>query len=188
MKKQFFRYTTGCIPLIAMFSCAFAQNGKPSSILTGPISTELAYNSNSKMMDMPWNTSITEGTNTVSSNLRAAKEFNKTYKKPVNVSWSVIADGNIAEFKQNGITTKVFYDGKGKWTGTLRSFLEDKMPRHIRHLVKSQYYDYSIYYVHEITVPDKIAYLVKIEDKTSLKTIRVLDGMMTEVEAFEKSK
>ena len=43
-------------------------------------------------------------------------------------------------------------------------------------------------FVQEVTVAEKTAYLVKIEDKTSMKTIRVLDGEMTEIEAFEKSK
>ena len=102
--------------------------------------------------------------------------------------WFDIADGNLAEFKKGGITTKVFYDSKGKCSGVLRSNLEDKMPGDIRHLVKRQYYDFNIYYVQEVTVAGKTAYLIKIEDKTSMKTIRVMDDEMAEIESFEKSK
>jgi hypothetical protein len=177
MKKLFFRYTTGFIPFIALVSCAYAQSSTITTDLN-PSSKEVAYN----------NPSAARGATTVSISTKAVKDFAKTFKKAGNASWFVIPDGYVAEFNQDGIETKVYYDRKGRWVGNLRSFLEDKMPRDIRHRVKSHYYDYTIYYVQEVTVADKIAYLVKIEDKTSMKTIRILDGEMEEIEAFEKSK
>ena len=183
MKKLFFRFTTGFIPFIAMFSCAFAQNSKFSSELN-PASKEVGYENAAKARDL----SATPGKPTVSIHSKALKDFTKTYKNAGDARWFVIKDGFLAEFKQNGIETKVFYDRKGRCTGSLRSFMEDKMPLDIRHLLKSHYYDFNIFLVQEVTVADKIAYLVKIEDKTSIKTIRILDGEMTEIEAFEKSK
>jgi hypothetical protein len=178
MKKLFFRYTTGFIPFIALVSCAYAQSSKFSKDLS-PSSKEVAYN----------NPSATRvGATTVSISTKAVKDFTKNFKKAGNAGWFVIPDGYVAEFNQDEIKTKVYYDRKGRWIGNLRSYLEDKMPRDIRHRVKSHYYDYTIYYVQEVTVADKIAYLVKIADKTSWKTIRILDGEMDEIESFEKSK
>ena len=184
MKKLFFRYTTGFIPLIAMFSCAVAQNSKFSSEQLNPISKEVAYEKDANVRDMP----ASPGKATESIHTKAVKDFTKTYKTAGDARWFVIMDGFLAEFKQAGIKTKVYYDRKGRCTGSIRSYLEDQLPRDIRHIVKSQYYDYNIYFVQEVTVAEKIVYLVKIEDKTSMKTIRVLDGEMTEIEAFEKSK
>jgi hypothetical protein len=184
MKKLFFRYTTGFIPLVAMFSCAFAQNSKFGSEPINPASKEVAYENDAKARNLIAN----PGNAAVSINSKAVKDFTKTYKNAGDARWFVITDGFLAEFNQDGIKTKVFYDRKGRCAGSLRSYQEDQMPRDIRHQVKSHYYDFNIYYVQEVTVADKIAYLVKIEDKTSLKTIRVLDGEMTEIEAFEKSK
>lgn len=137
---------------------------------------------------MLWNKLINEGSNTVSSNLKVANDFIKTFKNPANVFWSDIANGNLAEFIKGGITTKVFYDRKGKCSGVLCSYLEVKMPGDIRHLIKRQYYDFNIYYVQEVNVADKTAYLIKIEDKTYMKTIRILDGEMKELEAFKISR
>jgi len=53
-------------------------------------------------------------------------------------------------------------------------------------MVKSNYYDYSIFLVQEVKVGDKTAYLVKIEDEKSFKTIRVVDGEMDEYESYKK--
>jgi len=185
MKKLFFRYTTGFIPLIAMFSCAYAQNSKSSSGLTNAAPTELAFNNKAKVRDMP----VAQGLTTVSVSTKAVKNFTKNYKQAENANWFVIKDGFLAEFKKDGITTKVYYDPKGRWVGNLLSYFEDKLSRDIRHLVKSHYYDYNIYYVQEITVANGITvYLVKLEDKTSFKTIRVQDGEMNETEAFKKSR
>jgi hypothetical protein len=179
MKKQFFRYTAGFIPFIALFSCASAQSNKSSPELNNPTSKEVAYTNTANGRDVP---------GTININAKALKNFSKTYKKASAAGWFVIKDGYLAQFKQDGITTKVFYDAKGRWVGNLRCYFEDKLPRDIRHRVKSHYYDYNIYYVQELTVGNATVYLVKIEDKTSFKTIRVQDGEMTEAEAFTKSK
>lgn len=179
MKKLFFRYTIGFIPVIALVSCAYAQTSKFSPELNNPASKEVAYTNTANDGDIPA---------TVNISTKALKDFNKTYKKAATAGWFVIKDGYLAEFKQDGVTTKVYYDHKGRWVGNLRSYFEDKLPRDIRHLVKSHYYDYNIYYVHEVSVHDKTVYLIKIEDKTSLKTIRVQDGEMDETESFKKSK
>ena len=182
MKKLFFRYTTGFILFIALFSCAYAQSNKSSKASDNPPSKEVPYDYKAKLIDMP----SAPGTTPVST--KAVKDFTKNFKNADNVGWFPIKDGYLAEFKQDGIKTKVYYDRKGRWIGNIRFYLEDKLPHDIRHQVKSHYYDYNIYYVQEVTVGEKLAYLVKIEDKTSMKTIRVMDGEMTEMDAFQKSK
>ncbi|MGZ5220749.1 MAG: hypothetical protein ACXWV6_07715 [Chitinophagaceae bacterium] len=179
MKKLFFRFTTGFIPFIAMISGVYAQNGKFSKELNSPTSKEVAYNHAPKDEAAPPAASIST---------KAIKNFTKSFKNANDASWFAIKDGYVAEFKQDGISTKVYYNRKGTWVANLRCYFEDKLPRHVRHIVKSHYYDFNIYYVQEVTVGNETVYLVKIEDKTSLKTIKVQDGEMTETEAFNKSK
>lgn len=184
MKKLFFRYISGFIPFIAMCTCAFAQTSKFKTDLNNQASKEIAYEDNSRFREKHSSkVSTTSGINT-----KAIKDFTKTFKKSADARWFVINDGFLAEFNFDGITTKVFYDRKGKWIASIRNYYENNLPRDIRHQVKSHYYDYNIYYVQEVTVGDKIAYLVKIEDNATMKTIRVLDGEMSETESFDKSK
>lgn len=185
MKKQFARYFAGFILSIAMFSYTHAQNNHSSPAPSSPEPADLAINTKIKGGNMP----AADGLINANINAKALKNFSKTFKQAATANWFVIKDGFLAKFQQDGIITKVFYNPKGRWVGNLRCYFEDKLPRDIRHLVRSNYYDYSIYYVNEVTVPGDITvYLVKIEDKTSLKTIRVQDGEMDEIEAFTKSK
>ena len=173
MKHSFFRHVTGIIPFVALCSCAFAQTNL-SSPLNFP-TKELAYADEPKA----------EAANI---NAKALKNFSKSYQKQSDASWFAISDGFVAIFTADGVKTKAYYDSKGRPVGDVRTYQEDKLPTEIRHLVKSTYYDFNIFLVNEVTVDNAKVYLIKIEDKTSFKTIRVQDGEMTETEAFIKSK
>jgi hypothetical protein len=175
MKKILLRYT-GFIPFIALFSCATAQNAGKHSSLNNPGSTP-AYNK-----EVPTG----EEAATVSISARATKDFAKTFKKAENVGWFTLKDGYLAQFKKDGITTKVYYNRRGNWLANVRSYFEENMPGNIRHLVRSHYYDYKINYVQEVTVEKTTVYLVKIEDNAFFKTIRIQDGEMDEYEVLKK--
>ncbi|HLA52472.1 MAG TPA: hypothetical protein VK618_04175, partial [Flavitalea sp.] len=68
---------------------------------------------------------------------------------------------------------------------TIRFYTEEKMPRDIRRIVKSVYFDYKIELISEVNYGKHIAYHVNIQDETSLKKLIVMDGEMT-VEAEYK--
>jgi hypothetical protein len=108
-------------------------------------------------------------------NPKALKDFNKSFKNIKPEQWYKVIDGFIADFKENEIETKVAYDQKGKWHCTVRTFGENQLPSDVRDLVKSRYYDYKILVVYEIR-HDNTVYILKIEDATTLKTLRVVDG------------
>jgi len=182
MKQLFFRYTTGFIPFIALCTSSFAQTSKLSTQPSDPLSQEIAYNMESKTPGA----TVPPANPLANINTKAVKNFSRNYKN--NAAWFEITDGYIAIFNEGGIKTKVYYDKKGRLVGQIRSYEEDKLPRDVRHLVKSRYYDFHINYVNELTALNTTVYLVKIEDSKSFKTIRVTDGEMTETEAFDKSK
>jgi len=108
-------------------------------------------------------------------NTKALKDFNKSFKNISGEQWYKVTDGFIASFKENEIETKVAYDQKGKWHCTVRTFGENELPSDVRDLVKSRYYDYKILVVYEIR-HDNTVYILKIEDTSTLKTLRVADG------------
>ena len=131
MKSLFFRYTIGSLLSIAVFSCSYAQSIKSNSVIGNPLPTDLAYNNKTKTKEMP----VSQGASTISISTKAVKDFTKNYKKANTADWFIIKDGYLAEFKEDGIKTKVYYYPKGTWIGNVRSYLEDNLPRHIRHLL-----------------------------------------------------
>jgi hypothetical protein len=185
MKNLLSRYLTGSVLAIALCTAVAAQSSKLSSGLTLPSSKEVAYEDDTKdNAALPAN-SPAAGLNV---STRATKDFSRTYKNQSSASWFPSNDGWVAVFTDQNVKTRVYYNQKGRLLGTISSYGEDKLPKEIRHLVKSNYYDFNIFHVVEINAADKKIYLVKIEDATSFKTIRVEDGEMTETEAFTKSK
>ena len=182
MKKQFFLYKLGIIPLIILCCSVNAQTNGFNANPNASTLKEVASNDNTNDKALP----RYNGNSTLST--KAVKDFSKTFKGASNAAWSETTDGFMAKFTKDDVETKVFYDRKGRWIANIRNYQEDKLPKDIRQMVKSNYYDFSIFLVQEVTVGDKTAYLVKIEDKTSIKTIRITDEGMDEYEAFEKSK
>lgn len=179
------RYITGSILFVALFSCAHAQTSKLSTGLNLSLSKEVAYNSESKMADL----SVDKSDAAAGINTKALKDFTRNYKKQSDASWYTIDDGFVAIFKNEGVKTNVYYDKKGRLIGDIRTYQEDKLPKEIRHQVKSTYYDFNIINVNELTVGNQKVYLVKLEDKTSFKTIRIQEGEeMMETEKYQKSK
>ncbi|OQP63968.1 hypothetical protein A3860_21335 [Niastella vici] len=115
--------------------------------------------------------------------IKALHDFNKTYKTVTNEDWYIIQKGFMAKFTQQGIQHRIIYNKNGKWVATFRYYNEDQLPAEVRHLVKSTWYDAAIRQVSEVSFGGKTAYLVSIEDNTSLKTIKVVNN---EMELFQE--
>src|SRR5262245_51290483 len=78
---------------------------------------------------------------------------------------------------------------KGQWLHTIRTYDENELPRDIRHLVKSSYYDYHISLVLEIEKPrDSFTYIVHLDGKTEWISVRVSSGRMDEFQKIQKSE
>jgi hypothetical protein len=120
-------------------------------------------------------------------NSKMFDDFSKRFKKASNIF--VRSDGvntNIS-CKIDGVTTKVQYNQKGKLAYSLRYFEESKLPSSIRRIVESGFPEYSIFgFVTELAKDNKKVHLVMIEDKTTWKRIRVINGEMDVYEEYSK--
>ena len=180
MKRQFFHYKLGVIPLIFFFCSVDAQTVRGDKYSNNTASKEVVFINSADEL---------AGTGSASGfSKRALKNFSKNFKGLENAEWSKIDNILKAQFTKDQVETTVFYNLKGKWIANMRTYNEDKLPGDIRHRVRSNYYDYSIFHIQEITVRDKTAYLVNIEDKNFIKTIRINpNGEMSEHQVIEKS-
>ncbi len=114
------------------------------------------------------------------------RHFLNAYGNNRGEIWSSSSDGFRASFRSENMLYLVDYDKTGNWSGTTRIYNETKLPREIRRIVKSTYYDYAIKSVSEVSGAQKLMYFVKIQDSVTLKTIRVMDGDMQVIEEFNR--
>ncbi len=120
-------------------------------------------------------------------NAKAIKDFASKFGQGLNEVWYKIPDGFVSNFKVDGFTNRVYYDTKGHWKYTVKSYGEKKLPRDIRSIVKSIYYDYSIKMVQEVQSSDNLVYIIHQEDEKSIVNLRVSkDGEMDILEEFTK--
>ena len=179
MKKQLLRYLSGLVPAIALFINVNAQSKNAYVELD---LREFIF------CDAWANQAMADESDTMNINTRAERDFSERFEAADKADWFEIKGGFAAKFVNDGVATRVFYDRKGRWLSTVRVYDEHDLPKDVRQQVRSVYYDYSIYMVIEVTVADKTAYLVKIQDEETIKTIRVVNGEMDVYEDFLRDK
>ena len=120
--------------------------------------------------------------------IKAVRNFIRDYENVSDVEWFPSDNGFAVYFTMNGVKTKVLYYKNGDYKSMFRYYFEDKLPREIRHLVKSKYYDFSICCIIEFNFNGQTIYEVKMEDKISWKIIKVVNGVIeTTQEYFKQS-
>jgi len=119
---------------------------------------------------------------------KAVRNFMKNFKNVTDAKWFKSANGLIvAYFANEKFRNWVFYNTDGDCEYMLRHYSEEQLRSDVRHVVKSKYYDYSIYLVAEITRHEKIVHTVYLEDKKSWKIVRVIDGELELMQDLKKS-
>ena len=133
------------------------------------------------------NAVIAADRNTV--NPKAVRDFTRSYKNVSNEKWYQLPHALVVTFSRDTINYQVEYDRKGAWLYAIRIYNENTLPKDIRYLVKSSYFDYAIRLVHEIETPRRtFTYIVLLEGTTELINLRVSDGEMDEWQKFKKSE
>lgn len=117
---------------------------------------------------------------------KAHKDFSKFFKNATDIHIAVTKNNTFISCMIDGIRNRVLYNSKGKWIHTLKYYSAEKLPKDVHKSIRYAYPDFSMTYVTEVQVRNKTAFLVNIEDNTSLKTIRVLDGEMDVYKEYSK--
>jgi hypothetical protein len=124
--------------------------------------------------------------NPVYPNAAVVRSFYKTYGELTDARWFRSATGFGVKFKDNGIKKTVYYKLSGLVDTEIFYYSEGGLPPQIRHLVKSHFYDYTITYVTEVHKNDAIAFYVKVEDASTIKTIKIVEHEWEVVEKMVK--
>lgn len=118
---------------------------------------------------------------------RVIRNFMKDFPGISGTAWSKNGSGYVVRFSANGIQHWAFLTRKGHCHGTMRYYHEEGLPAYVRTIVKSNYYDFTIASVKEVSTGSDTAYLVTIEDKATWKVVRIVDREMDIYEEHVKS-
>ena len=122
-------------------------------------------------------------------NVRAVRHFLINFNNASDEKWYDAPDRFVAMFTLNNTDYRIDYDKKGNWIETFRTYGETKLPPDVRDIVKSSYYDYTIFLVQEIENPlDTVTYFIHLDGKTKLINLRICKGEIEEWQNFNKSE
>jgi hypothetical protein len=172
MKKILFALTIGFVCIAALNDCVNAQNSKKDV----ESNVEKSFMPSIRNLAKLENPDLT-GTyilNRNEINIWAARDFLVRFEKIDNAVWFPTSKGGFeAYFIQDGYGNRVIYDKKGGWQLSLINYNEDKLPRDIRTAVKSIYFDFDIVLIEEVQTIEGVEYIVYLEDKSSIKIVKV---------------
>lgn len=121
------------------------------------------------------------------TNSKAFKDFSRYFSDASEIKITTEKEGIFINCLSKGVRNRVFYNNKGRWVNTLRYYAADMLPKDVIALLKNEYAEFTPTNVIEVTVGNKTAHLVTIENKSSWKRIKVVDGEMEVYEQFQKS-
>lgn len=165
------------IIMLTVLNCGqlCAQNGQ----LRTDLSITQPLNANGPANASP-GASVANEAATASVNIRAIKDLQSRFAKATGERWSRTDKGFIAFFTNDGYKVRAYYDRKGHWEGTLTYCDESQLPHEIRDVIKRTYYDLAITGVIIAEAQGHKVYFANLEDKSTLKIVRVDDdGEMT---------
>ena len=181
MKKILFAFVAGLISALAVTNETHAQSLEALASAQ-PLKHDYKIG----------NAGVFNNSNTIALNLvnaKTLKHFRKNYKVN-NEKWYMGTDCINAIYYSDKVSYFIYYDKKGHWTGSLKTYQEDKLTKDIREMVKQRYYGYKILIVQEVeTVAAGLqpTYFVFIQGENGIKLIRIQNDNMDAYREFKKS-
>lgn len=111
----------------------------------------------------------------ININAKVLRSFHESYGEVADTRWFRTVNGFGVVLKHNGMNKTIYYKRNGIVDTEIFYYTEDLLPKEVRHLVKSNFYDYAITHVTEVHKNDATAFYVKIEDATSIKNLKIVE-------------
>lgn len=118
---------------------------------------------------------------------RAIKNFQKEYGSNTGARWFKAEKGFGVSFSQNDTRTTIFYAKNGTEESRINYYFEEKLPVHVRTLLKSNFPDFTISHVAEVNKKEVVAHVVTIQYKNTVKKVKVIDNEWEVIETLVKN-
>ena len=185
MKKILFALSIGFTSFSALTSCIYAQGTINTVAFTDGKAFKQSVRDMAVLESLAYLGSYVPDSKNINS--KAIKDFNGRYGSESNPIWFSDKNGFVSYFVKDGFGDRVFYDKKGRLQYSLIFIGEDKLPRDVRATVKSTYFDLNITQIEEVQTLEGTGYVIVLEDKSTLKTVRInRDGEMETMQDLVK--
>lgn len=182
MKNYPFFRLIGILPAFLLINHSQAQPTGRSMLLN---TSTLKSFANKLTTGMEFNAAITI---MYRINKKIARDFSQHFSAAGDISvYTDASSRTLVSCLVNGVQNRITYDRKGNFVSNLRHYGEEGLPKEVRHLVRSTWYDYAIVYVVEVNYNEKTGFVITLEDRISWKRIKVVDGETEVMEAFIKN-
>ena len=171
MKTILIKLSIGFASIAALSNCVSAQNSAGPVAFTDTKTFKSSIRSLAVLENLRSAVSYIPDAKDIQS--KAAKDFQIRFRNVSNAVWFSGPNGFVSYFIQDGYGNRVIYDKKGRWKYSLILYGENKLPREVRALIKSTYFDLAITQVEEVRTIDGIGYVVNLEDKSNIKILKI---------------
>lgn len=118
---------------------------------------------------------------------KVLKAFYETFNGAENVNWYEANGQYSVRFSQLGVKFIVYYNKKGKITGSMRFYDPSLLPVNVLSSVTKHYPGKKLFGVTEVSSGDQMAYYIKMEDSEYWYTVKTdAYGNDTEYEVMKK--
>jgi len=118
--------------------------------------------------------------------IRATRDFWSRVGESKEERWYRFENGLIAEYTEGPVSAKYQYDLQGRPVFSILTYSEWQLPTEVRQLVRSNYYDYKIGWVKEVSQGQDMAYVVHLDDSLTWKEIAVQNGEIRVLKEYRK--
>jgi hypothetical protein len=149
--------------------------------------TETSFITKNSIIGSPFVTAKAEAVAVSKVSVNALERFQKDYKDAKNVEWAEVANGYRAYFTRDAVLTAVDYTKKGKLYSVIR-YGKDLLSPYIKAKLEKTFDGLQIKEVTEVKIADfaTMAYVVVLEDRTSLKTVQIIEDEIDVIHEMAK--
>lgn len=117
------------------------------------------------------------------------QSFEKSFPGAGDIHWEQNRNGYAVEFRIESVLTRITYDRKGRFTGSIRYYSRQFLPVNLTDKIKQQYPNDEIFGVTEATSPTAMVYFIKLEGARTWTTLFIdNEGNLSETEKFDKDR
>lgn len=120
-------------------------------------------------------------------NDKVSSSFSRLFKNVEAPQWFVVNKNYLVNFIYNDQKNRALFTKGGKMIYRLIYANENEMPKNVRSIVKSKYFDHAIISTIMVDQDGRSIWVINVEDPTEILVLRVEEGEMSLIDTIKKT-